>query len=304
MSEPLEGLIAPPPTPFSASGDVDLSAVDALAEHFRAEGLTGAFVAGSTGEGPSLTADERIALADRWLDVADESLAIIVHVGSCALPEVRRLAAHAESRGARAIAAVPPFYFRPAGVADIAEWLGAIATAAPKTPLYYYHIPSMTGVSVRLAELLPLATERAPTLAGVKFTCEDLMDFARCLALDDGRYNMLFGRDEMLLSALVLGARGAVGTTYNIAAPLYQGMLDAVQQGRIDEARARQLHAAELVAVLGNYGTMAATRAVLEMLGAPCGPMRPPLSALDAAKTDPLRRDLEAIGFFQWGRQR
>ena len=85
-----------------------------------------------------------------------------------------------------------------------------IAGAAPDLPLYYYHIPALSGVHILVIDLLRAAERDCPALAGVKFTFEDVMDLSRCVAFADGRYDMLFGRDEMLLSGLVVGVRGAV----------------------------------------------------------------------------------------------
>ena len=80
-------------------------------------------------------------------------------------------------------------------------------------------------------EFLTLAAPHIPDLAGVKFTSADLSELERCLLLENGRFDILLGLDDLLLKGLALGIRGAVGTNYNFAAPLYQRMIDAYQQG-------------------------------------------------------------------------
>src|SRR5690606_26966689 len=119
-----------------------------------------------------------------------------------------------------------------------------------------------------------------PTLEGIKFTHEDLMDFSRCVRFGDGRYNLLFGRDEILLAGLAMGARGAVGSTYNFAAGYYQAVIEAYQQGDMERAQAEQARATELIAAFAPYGGIPAQKAIMRMVGLDCGPVRAPLSDL------------------------
>src|SRR5262249_5188945 len=154
-------------------------------------------------------------------------LRVVVHVGANCLADARALAADARSAGAAAVAAVAPSYFRPASVDALAACCQAVARAAPGLPFYYYDIPALTGVRVPAAELLAIASERVPTLAGAKFTNPDLAAYQRCLQAAGGRFDVPWGLDECLLAALAVGASGAVGSTYNFAAPLYRRLLAA-----------------------------------------------------------------------------
>ncbi|HEX6972063.1 MAG TPA: dihydrodipicolinate synthase family protein, partial [Limnochordia bacterium] len=295
---PWLGLIAAPLTPFYPDGSVHLDAIDRLAEHLVACGVAGAFVCGTTGEGLSLTTAERQAVAERWVRAARGRLRVIVHVGHTALGEAQALARHAQEIGAAALAALAPCFFRPPSVAALVDVCAAIARAAPRLPFYYYHIPAMTGVGLPAYDFLQAAAGRIPTLAGVKFSADDLVDFERCAGLAGGRFEMLYGRDEMLLAALAVGARGAVGSTYQFAAPLYGRLLAAWRAGDLPKARAEQRWSAEIVAVLARYGVLAAQKAVMQMIGIDCGPVRPPLVPLDAGAARRLRSELEAIGFY------
>src|SRR5689334_11960451 len=102
----LRGLVAPAFTPMRADGSVDLGRIEPYAEYLVRQGVVGVFVAGTTGEGLSLSVSEREQLAQRWCAAAAERLRVIVHVGHDNLPEARHLAAHAQRVGAAAIAAV------------------------------------------------------------------------------------------------------------------------------------------------------------------------------------------------------
>jgi N-acetylneuraminate lyase len=158
----------------------------------------------------------------------------------------------------------------------------------------------MTGVNFRVAEVLEAGVGRIPTLAGAKFTYENLMDYARCVRLRDGRFDLLFGRDEILLSALAVGARGAVGTTYGFASPLFLRVIKAYEAGDMATAQAEQARAVEMIALLIRHGGLPAMKAVMKMIRVDCGPVRLPLRDLTLEQRHALHLDLERIGFFEY----
>ncbi len=301
MTLKLHGLVAATHTPFAADGSLNLAAVEALAEHLIRTGVTTAFVGGTTGECHSLTVEERLALADRWAAVAKGTpLRVVVHVGGNCLADAKTLARHAQSVGAAAIAALAPSYFKPATVADLVACCGEIAGAAPGLPFYFYDIPAMTGVRLSMPAFLAAAADRVPTLAGVKFTNPDLMAYQRCLRAAGGRFDVPWGTDEWLLAALALGAAGAVGSSYNFAAPVYRRLVAAFAAGDLTTAREEQYRSVRLIELLGGYGYMAAAKAVTGFLGVDVGSPRLPFADLTAQDRARLREDLERLGFFDW----
>jgi N-acetylneuraminate lyase len=296
----LSGLIAAPHTPFRADGSVAVDVIPQQARLLAHNGVRGAFICGTTGEGPSLSSEERRAVAEAWMAAKPATLEVVVHVGHLCLSDARALATHAQSIGASAIATVAPSFFKPASQTELVAWAAQVAAGAPNLPFYYYTIPSVTGVSLSAAEFLAAADGRIPTLAGIKFTFENLMDFQRATAHAGGKYNVLFGRDEILLSGLALGAPGAVGSTYNFASPLYNRIIEDFNRGDVASARADQMRAVEFIGVLDRHGGLAAGKAVMKMLGLDCGPVRLPLRALTPADESSLRAALEKIGFFSY----
>ncbi len=297
----LSGLIAAPFTAMYDDGSVNLDAIEKQANLLMINGVKGAFICGTTGEGMSLTIEERMKIAERWRDVvARGDLNVIVHVGHTCLIDSKILAAHAQEIGADAIGALSPFFYKPATVDDLVFFCAEVAAAAPNLPFYYYHIPSMTGVKLPVVEFLRAGGDKIKTLAGVKFSYDDLMDFGLCVNLDNGRFDMLFGRDEFLLAALSLGATGAVGSTYNYAAPLYHGIMDAYRNGDMDAARKGQARSQEMVALLYKYGGLATGKAIMRAIGLDCGGVRPPLRSLSEEQYNQLADDLKRIGFFDY----
>jgi len=302
MSTRFRSLVAAPFTPFHADRSLNLDVIPAYARFLRDNGVGAAFVCGTTGEGLSLTLEERLCIAERWVACADDRLRVIVHVGHTCLADARTLTAHAAKIGASAVSALTPCFFKPRNNAEVVNWCEAVASAAPALPFYYYNIPSMTGIDYPIVDFLAQAQDRIPSLAGVKYTHENLPDYKACVAFAQGRYDILFGRDELLLEGTDAGALGAVGSTYNYAAPLYLRLLAARAAGQATEARALQDTAIKMIAICNGIGVthLAASKTLMAMLGVDCGPVRLPLAQPDATQLATLRTRLNEIGFFDF----
>lgn len=295
----LHGLVAATHTPFDDDGELNLAVVERQAEHLLRSGVKIAFVGGSTGESHSLSRDERMALTHRWSEVVrGTDLTLVVHVGGNCLSDARVLAAHAEHEGAAAIAALAPSYFKPGSVQTLVDSCAEIAGGAPSLPFYFYDIPALTGVQFPMPDFLGAAAERIPNLAGVKFTNLDLMAYQETLHCQGGRFDIPWGVDEALLAALALGARGAVGSSYNFAAPVYLRVMDGFARGELAAAREAQLQSVNLIHLLASYGYMAAAKTTMGFLGVPVGQPRLPIAPLSTERQAELRADLDAMGFF------
>ena len=300
-SHPLRGLVAATHTPFHADGSLKLAVVEKQAAHLLATGVSHAFIGGTTGESSSLTLEERRALAERWFAATRGSaLKVIVHVGANCLADARALAAQAQQLGAVAVSALAPCYFKPANIGLLVDCMADIAAAAPALPFYYYEIPVMTGVNLSPSEFLAKAADRIPNLAGIKFTSSNLMEYQLCRAFRDGAFDIPFGFDEMMLGALGLGATGAVGSSFNFAAPIYNRLIAAFQKGDLVAARAEQMRSVRVIQTLASRGYMGAAKATMKMLGVDVGPARLPNGSLNAEQQATLRKDLEQLGFFDW----
>jgi N-acetylneuraminate lyase len=294
----IKGLVAAMFAPFKEDGSLNLSLVPGLVDKLIEDGLTGVFVCGTNGEGPNLTMEERMAVAEAFVKAANKRILVIVHVGHSSITESRKLAAHAAQIGADAISAVAAFYFKPSSVKNLVNCMAEIASAAPNVPFYYYHIPVLTGVGMDMEEFLRLSDTAIPNLAGIKYTAPTLHEYQTCLNFEGGRYDILYGTDEMLLSALAVGAKGAIGSTYSFAAPLYLKVVEMYRAGQMKEARQMQLALVEMIRCFLKYPPIPAQRAIMKMLGWDLGPCRLPLISLSMQDTAALQSSLEALGFF------
>lgn len=303
MPQPLlRGLIAATYTPMAEDGSLMLDGVAAMTDQLLGEGVAGFYVCGSTGEGVSLSSSERKSVAGAFVEAVAGRGPVVVQVGHNSLVEACDLARHAQQVGASAVSAAAPSYFKINSTSMLLACMGQIAGAAPKLPFYYYHIPLFTGVDVDLVEFLRCAGESIPNFAGVKYTTPRLDEFKACCDLEGGRYEMLWGTDEMLLPAWSMGFHGAVGSTYNIAAPLYCRLLQAAEQGDLHEAQRLQMLSIQMIRTISKYPFHPAMKHVMRSIGIECGACRMPQAQLSDQQAQALLRELEQIGFYGWAR--
>ena len=299
MKQGWRGLVSAPHTPFAADGSLNPAVVAAQVERLATDHVAGAFVCGSTGEGLSLSLTERTTLAEAWVRQRPAGFGIIVHVGAAALPDAVTLAAHAASIGADAIAALPPFYFKPSSVDALLGWLEPVAAAAAGLPFHYYHLPALTGVDLPMVSFADAAIKRIPNFAGIKYSKPDLFEFQELRTGFSDQLDLFWGVDEILLAAAALGCTTAVGSTYNHSAMLYLKMLADAESGRMDLAREGASKAAAMVRAMVPGGVIANQKALLGARGLPLGAPRPPLMTVPAGQTERLLARFDSEGW--WG---
>ncbi|KAF7695618.1 hypothetical protein HF521_007341 [Silurus meridionalis] len=296
-SSKLTGLIAATFTPLTPQGELNLALigpyVDYLLEKQRVRSV---FVNGTTGEGCSLTLEERKQLAEEWCRQGKGKLdQVIVHVGCLSVKDSQELARHAASVGADAIAAISPFFLKPsnAGVTDVSKGSGS---AAPQLPLYYYHLPALTGVKLNVREVLQGIETQIPSFKGLKFSGVDLRDLGQCVSYCRPHgWSVLYGVDEQLLGALALGVCGAVGSTYNYVGHFMNKMLNAFEKGDLALAQDLQFKMQDVFTFANSLGfDLAMNKQVMSLWsGLPMGPPRLPLLPWPSDRTQDIVKKLQ-----------
>lgn len=277
----IEGLIAAPFTPFNGDGSLNTGLIPAYATKLKNDGLSGVFICGTTGEGMLMTPEERMEVAEKWINEQEENFKVIVHVGTTSAKQSKNLATHAEQIGAYAAGCMGPIFLSPTDIEELVGYCAEIAEGAPNIPFYYYHIPSVSGVKFPMVEFIQKAKKQIPNLAGIKFTDNNFMDMMQCLEFDNRKWDILHGYDELLLAGLAFGAKGAVGSTYNYMAPLYYGIMEDFAKGDLVNARKKQAISIRVVEILNKYGgAITAGKALMKLTGLDCGPCRMPLKNL------------------------
>ena len=260
---------------YDENGAISPERVRAFTEYLIGKGVTGLYVGGSSGECIYQSVAERKLVLENVMEVARGRIVIIAHVACNNTADSMELAAHAESLGVDAIAAIPPIYFHlpPHG---IAQYWNDISSAAPNTDFIIYNIPQLAGVGLSSALLREML--KNPRVIGVKNSSMPVQDIE--MWRDEGAI-VFNGPDEQLLSGLVAGAIGGIGGTYAAMPELYLRIFALVGQGRIAEAREIQDECCHIIYELCScHGNMyAVIKAVLRELGAPdIGGVRRPLS--------------------------
>ena len=299
--ERITGLIDAPFTPFHPNGDVNLAPIPAYASMLQKNGLKGVFINGSSGEGYMLTAEERMQLAEAWIEAAPEGFKVIVHVGSCCARESRRLAAHAQQAGAWGVGAMAPPFPRIGRVEELVKYCEEIAAAAPQLPFYYYHIPAFNGAYLPMVDFLRAVDGRIPNFAGIKYTFESLYEYNQCRLYGGGKYDMLHGQDETILPCLSMGgAQGGIGGTTNYNGRNLVGIIEAWQRGDLAEARALQDYSQRVINVICRFrGNIVGGKRIMKFIGLDLGPNRTPFQNITPEEEQQLHRELDEIGFFQ-----
>ncbi|MUK27831.1 dihydrodipicolinate synthase family protein [Aliivibrio fischeri] len=294
----LTGLIAAPHTPFDSSNNVNFEEIDKIAKHLIKDGVKGIYVCGTTGEGIHCSVEERKAIAERWVSASNNQLDIIVHTGALSIVDTLELTRHADRLDILATSAIGPCFFKPGSVADLVEYCATIAAAAPSKGFYYYH-SGMSGVNLNMEEFLIQADKRIPNLSGLKFNSGDLYEYQRCLRACDGKFDVPFGVDEHLPGALAVGAKSAVGSTYNYAAPHFNSIIEAFNRGDQEAVFNKMTNVIELIRVLVDFGGVAAGKVAMELHDINAGDPRLPLMPLTAEQKVTVATRMRNAGFMQ-----
>lgn len=299
--EKICGLIDAPFTPFDKNGEVNLEPLGIYAAMLAKNGLKGVFINGSSGEGYMLTDEERMQLAEKWMEVAPAGFKVIVHVGSCCLKSSRKLAEHAASIGAWGIGSMAPPFPKIGRIEELVKYCETIAGGAPELPFYYYHIPAFNGAYLPMIELLKAVDGRIPNFAGIKYTFESLYEYNQCRLYGGGKYDMLHGQDETILPCLAMGgAQGGIGGTTNYNGVNLVGILEAWKAGDLEKARELQNFSQEVINVICHYrGNIVAGKRIMKLIGLDLGKNRTPFQNMTDEEEARMKAELEAIGFFE-----
>ena len=275
---------------YDKAGAVSAEATRALTEYLIGKGVQGLYVGGSSGECIYQSVAERKLVLENVMAVAKGRIVIIAHVACNNTADSMELAAHAESLGVDAIAAIPPIYFHLPDRAMARYW-NDISSAAPNTDFIIYNIPQLAGVALS-SSLLRTMLEN-PRVIGVKNSSMPVQDIE--MWRDEGAI-VFNGPDEQLLSGLAAGAVGGIGGTYAAMPELYLKIFALTREGKIAEAREIQDACCQMIYKMcsGQGNMYAMIKAIIREMGGPdAGGVRAPLYPLQESDL-PIARETAA----------
>ncbi|MGD8457630.1 MAG: dihydrodipicolinate synthase family protein [Anaerolineales bacterium] len=292
-----KGIIPALLTPFTPDQQVNPKMITKLVSYFIDQGVSGFYLCGSTGEGLLMTEEERKIVTETVVAEVNSRIPVIVHVGAPATIMAERLARHAVEVGADAIASIPPMYYLFSRL-EVAAYYRRLKRAA-ELPLYFYNIPGLLNISLDTELAHNLYSEGV--IQGMKYTHHDVLTFRGIIEACGNGLNVLSGPDEKLLNFLVMGAHGGIGTTYNCMVKVYVDIYNAWQNGDVALAQELQYLANRAISIMAQFNMIPAVKAVMQMKGLDCGDPRGPFLPLSKKEKNKLRKELDAIGFFEDG---
>lgn len=232
-----KGLMAPTFTPFDEYNQINFDVIEPYAKILKSKGINAILVNGTSGEGMSLSVDERKKVTEKWSEVCKKlDILLMVQIAGCPFADVKELAKHAAELHVDGVLCLPELYFKPKTVEKLVDYMSDIAHHCPWVPLYYYHIPMFTQVDLSMANFMELARKKIPSFVGIKYTSGDLEKGIPCL-----KHGQVFlGSDTILAGALALGFENAIMTSLNINPEISLKIIDLMEKGKVAEAREQQ----------------------------------------------------------------
>ncbi len=273
-------------TPFDAQGKLDTKEAARIARWLVDRGNEGLVIAGSTGEGMTLDANERRELFAAVKAAIVGDAAMVANVGTNDVRSTIRAGKEAQDAGADALLVVVPPYAKPTQ-GGMLEFFGAIADATP-LPVIVYNIPGRTAANMLPETLLEL-NRRHPNVIGVKESSGDLKQIATIVRDRPANFTVWSGDDHLFLPSLAVGADGLVGVTSHLCSQEYRSMLEAFTSGDVQRATSIHNGLLELSDALFTVTSPIGIKWAMGELGFKVGRCRPPLDELPPALVERLR---------------
>ncbi len=292
MSSPFTGILPAVVTTLDDEECFTPAPFERLLDSFYRQGCHGVYVCGQTGEGLLQSAAQRKQVAEVAVRASPKEKTVIVHVGAQSTRETIDLARHAASIGAAGVSSLPPsgkYSF-----AEVKEFYAALAAAAG-IPLFVYYFPGMYPQVSGFDQLFQLL--EIPNVAGVKFTNFNLYELSLCASAGKTVFN---GHDEVMTAGLLMGARGGIGTFYNLVPDLLVRIWNLTRDGKWDEAIPVQTRLNSLIRLVLSYPMMPAIKEILNWRGIAAGPCIAPRRNLTPEQKIALRSCLASAGFGEW----
>ena len=279
-------------TPFAADGSVDLPAFRSLARHLVDNGSDGLVVAGTTGEAPTLSDEERLALIRAAVEEVGDRATVVAGTGTYATEHSVHLTRAADELGVDGFLVVAPYYNKPPPRGIVAHF-EAVAAATEK-PVMVYNIPGRVVINVEPETMAELA--RIPNVRAVKQANDDLEQARRIVELG---LDLYAGDDDLILPFLELGGVGGVCVHTHVVGPQVKELVSAFRAGDVERARELDRALAPSIDLLRVATNPIAIKAALDLLGHEVGGHRLPLVEASAEERDAVRRCLERLGLLQ-----
>lgn len=280
-------------TPFKADGEVNYDEFAKQIDFQIANGTDAIIACGTTGESACLSHEEHLAVIEFCIKHVNHRVPVIAGTGSNCTDTAVYLSVEAEKLGADALLIVTPYYNK-ATQRGLIDHYRIIADAV-KLPIILYSVKSRTGTNIEPATAAELINN-VPNIVGIKEASGDIGQVARIMALTNGNAELYSGNDDQVVPLLSLGGLGVISVVSNIAPTYMHDMVMNYLNGALDEARKMQLNVLDLCGSLFCEVNPIPVKHAMNLLGMNAGPMRRPLSPMEPANLERLKKSMRDFG--------
>ena len=281
-------------TPMHEDGKVNFEKLEEILEDQIANSTDAIVICGTTGESSTLTHGEHLQTIKFTIDKVNKRVPVIAGTGSNCTETAIMMSKEAASYGADALLIVTPYYNKATQKGLIAHYT-AIANAVPETPLIMYNVPSRTGCSLAASTVAYLA-KNAEYVTAIKEASGDISHVADIMYACDGAIDLYSGNDDQIVPILSLGGKGVISVLSNVAPKETHDIVALFLEGKIKESRELQLKALPLVHALFSEVNPIPVKAALNLMGKEVGPLRLPLTEMEAAHQEVLAEEMKKFG--------
>jgi 4-hydroxy-tetrahydrodipicolinate synthase len=287
----LRGVIVPLVTPFDDQDQVDHAGVRRVVDFVITKGVHAVMVAGSTGEGPLLSVDERQSVLETVVDAVRGRIPVVAHTGCMDTRSTVELSKHAQTAGATAVSTIVPYFFTFSDEQLYRHFI-TVAEAVPDMPLLLYAFPGNAKNDISPA-LLARLLQSAPNLVGIKSSNDDLVRFQEYVQVGGKSFTACFGVDELMLGGLVFGSKAQVSGNSNSFPEPFVQLYEAFIAGDLQRAQQLQQVINAIIALHRGGRTTAFFKATLALRGVPAGRVRSPMCELTAQEMEEVEQAVE-----------
>ncbi|MFJ5758959.1 4-hydroxy-tetrahydrodipicolinate synthase [Neobacillus sp. NPDC093182] len=275
-------------TPFDQHGEIDYNAARALVNYLIANGTDGLVVAGTTGESPTLTTEEKIALFKFVVEVAAGRVPVIAGTGSNNTRASISLTKQAEEAGVDGIMLVAPYYNKPSQE-GLFQHFKAIAEAT-SLPVMLYNIPGRCAVNISVETIVRLSA--ISNIVAVKEASGDLDAMAEIISRTPDTFTLYSGDDGLTIPVLAIGGAGVVSVASHIIGNQMQEMITLFKNGRVQEAAVAHRSLLPIMKALFTAPNPTPVKTALNLQGIQVGDVRLPMVPLNDEEKSALQKVL------------
>lgn len=280
-------------TPMYADGSVNFDKLGELIDEQIANETDAIIICGTTGESSTLTHEEHFECIKFAVEKVNGRVPVVAGTGSNNTAEAVSLSKRAAAVGVDGLLAVTPYYNK-CTQAGLVDYFVDIAKAAD-VPLIMYNVPSRTGCNILPATAMK-AVNAADNIVAIKEASGNISQVADLAAMSEGRIDIYSGNDDQIVPLLSLGAKGVISVLSNVAPKQTHDIVAKFMAGDIEGSRKLQLEAMDLIHALFSEVNPIPVKAALNLMGKEVGPLRKPLTEMEAANAEKLAQAMMKYG--------